>query len=128
MPSLIALSPRSNSTTVSCVHELCNVRPQETYPHWPACHRGIKWAVSEPNEEPLWAQIRRSVGAFMNRLVRPGALQGTYPRSAYVVQCGKSTTTQTHINRGVEKNIVAFALLQPAEFVVIKLRQTAGRA
>ena len=39
-------------------------------------YRGTKWVVFEPNDEPLWAQIRLNVGAFMHDLFRQGAFQG----------------------------------------------------
>ena len=52
-----------------------------------------KWVVFEPNDEPLWAQIRLNVGAFMHDLFRQGAFQGTTPREAYFVKCDKETTT-----------------------------------
>ena len=45
--------------------------------------RGTQWAVFEPNDEPLWAQIRLNVGAFMNTLFRQGAFQGATPKDAY---------------------------------------------
>ena len=35
-----------------------------------------EWVVFEPNDEPLWAQIRLNVGAFMHDLFRKGAFQG----------------------------------------------------
>ena len=38
--------------------------------------RGTQWVVFEPNDEPLWAQIRLNVGAFMQGLFRQGAFQG----------------------------------------------------
>ena len=40
-------------------------------------YRGTQWVVFEPNDEPLWAQIRLNVGAFMHDLFRQGAFQGT---------------------------------------------------
>jgi uncharacterized protein len=43
-------------------------------------YRGTKWVVFEPNDEPLWAQIRLNIGAFMHNLFRQGAFQG--PRRA----------------------------------------------
>ncbi len=52
-------------------------------------YRGTQWVVFEPNDEPLWAQIRLNVGAFMNNLFRQGAFQGTTPREAYFVKCDK---------------------------------------
>ena len=60
--------------------------------------RGLKFAVFEPNDEPLWAQIRLNVGAFLNNLFRQGAFQGRTPRDAYFVKCDNETTTQNDIN------------------------------
>ena len=90
-------------------------------------YRGIKWVVFEPNDEPLWAQIRLNVGAFMHNLFRQGAFQGTTPRNAYFVKCDKETTTQNDIDRGIVNILVGFAPLKPAEFVIIKLEQLAGQ-
>lgn len=88
--------------------------------------RGTKWVVFEPNDEPLWAQIRLNIGAFMHGLFRQGAFQGTTPRDAYFVKCDKETTTQNDIDRGIVNILVGFAPLKPAEFVVIKIQQIAG--
>jgi phage tail sheath protein FI len=90
-------------------------------------YRGTKWVVFEPNDEPLWAQIRLNVGAFMHNLFRQGAFQGTTPREAYLVKCDKETTTQTDIDNGVVNILVGFAPLKPAEFVIIKIQQLAGQ-
>ncbi len=89
--------------------------------------RGTQWAVFEPNDEPLWSQIRLNLGAFMQNLFRQGAFQGRSPREAYFVKCDKETTTQNDIDLGVVNIIVGFAPLKPAEFVVIKLQQIAGQ-
>jgi len=89
--------------------------------------RGLKWVVFEPNDEPLWAQIRLNVGAFMQNLFRQGAFQGTTPREAYFVKCDKETTTQNDINLGIVNVVVGFAPLKPAEFVIIKIQQMAGQ-
>ena len=90
-------------------------------------YRGTKWVVFEPNDEPLWAQIRLNVGAFMHRLFRQGAFQGSTPRQAYFVKCDSETTPQTDINLGIVNIIVGFAPLKPAEFVIIKIQQMAGQ-
>jgi Bacteriophage tail sheath protein len=89
--------------------------------------RGTKWVVFEPNDEPLWSQIRLNVGAFMQSLFRQGAFQGQTPREAYLVKCDKETTTQTDINLGIVNIVVGFAPLKPAEFVIIKIQQLAGQ-
>jgi len=88
--------------------------------------RGTKWVVFEPNDEPLWANIRLNVGAFMMSLFRQGAFQGTSPKEAFFVKCDKETTTQDDINKGIVNIRVGFAPLKPAEFVVITIQQMAG--
>jgi len=90
-------------------------------------YRGTKWVVFEPNDEPLWAQIRLNVGSFMNELFRQGAFQGTTPQQAYFVKCDSTTTTQNDINLGVVNIVVGFAPLIPAEFVIIQIQQIAGQ-
>ena len=89
--------------------------------------RGTQWVVFEPNDEPLWSQIRLNIGAFMDTLFRKGAFQGSTPDDAYFVKCDSETTTQTDINNGIVNIIVGFAPLRPAEFVVISLQQMAGQ-
>lgn len=89
-------------------------------------YRGTQWVVFEPNDEPLWAQIRLNVGAFMNNLFRQGAFQGTAAKDAYFVKCDKETTTQNDINQGIVNIIVGYAPLKPAEFVILKFQQIAG--
>jgi len=86
-------------------------------------YRGTQWVVFEPNDEPLWAQIRLSVGAFLHDLFRRGAFQGASPREAYFVRCSSETTTQYDIDRGVVNIEVGFAPLKPAEFVLISIQQ-----
>jgi phage tail sheath protein FI len=90
-------------------------------------YRNTQWVVFEPNDEPLWAQIRLNIGAFMHTLFRQGAFQGMTPKDAYFVKCDKETTTQNDINLGVVNIVVGFAPLKPAEFVVIKIQQIAGQ-
>ena len=90
-------------------------------------YRGTQWAVFEPNEEPLWAELRLSIGAFMQDLFRRGAFQGRAPRDAYFVKVGGETTTQNDIDLGIVNLVVGFAPLKPAEFVALKIRQRAGQ-
>lgn len=89
-------------------------------------YRGTQWVIFEPNDEPLWAQIRLNVGAFMHNLFRQGAFQGASPRDAYFVKCDGETTTQNDIDQGIVNLLVGFAPLKPAEFLIIKISQIAG--
>jgi phage tail sheath protein FI len=90
-------------------------------------YRGLQFAVFEPNDEPLWSQIRVAAGAFMNNLFRQGAFQGQRARDAYFVKVDSETTTQNDINLGIVNVVVGFAPLKPAEFVIITLKQLAGQ-
>lgn len=90
-------------------------------------YRGTQWVVFEPNDEPLWAQIRLNLGAFMNTLFKQGAFQGKSPREAYFVKCDSETTTQNDIDRGIVNIVIGYAPLKPAEFVILKFQQMAGQ-
>jgi len=88
-------------------------------------YRGTQWVVFEPNDEPLWAQIRLNLGAFMQGLFRQGAFEGTTPRDAYFVKCDAETTTVNDRNLGRVNILVGFAPLRPAEFVILQIQQIA---
>jgi phage tail sheath protein FI len=90
-------------------------------------YRGTQWVVFEPNDEPLWGQIRLNVGSFMQDMFRKGAFQGQTPADAYFVKCDSSTTTQNDIDQGIVNILVGFAPLKPAEFVIIQIQQMAGQ-
>jgi len=88
---------------------------------------GTQWVVFEPNDAPLWSQIRLNVGAFMQGLFLQGAFQGTTPQQAYFVKCDSETNPQSRIDQGIVTILVGFAPLYPAEFVVIQIQQMAGQ-
>jgi len=86
-------------------------------------YNGIQWAVFEPNDEPLWASLRASIGSFMNIQFRNGAFAGATSDEAYLVKVDAETTTPADQAAGIVNILVAFAPLRPAEFVVVKLSQ-----
>jgi phage tail sheath protein FI len=90
-------------------------------------YRGCQWAVFEPNDEPLWSQLRLNVGVFMHELFRQGAFAGRAAREAYFVKCDAETTTPADADAGVVNVVVGFAPLKPAEFVLLTIRQIAGQ-
>jgi phage tail sheath protein FI len=61
-------------------------------------YRGTQWVVFEPNDEPLWAQIRLNIGAFMQNLFRRprhagrthGQIHGHRDRLVHPVQLSTS--------------------------------------
>ena len=90
-------------------------------------YRGTQWVVFEPNDFPLYEEIRLNVGAFMQTLFRQGAFAGETPAEAYFVKCDRDTTTQNDVHLGIVNIRVGFAPLKPAEFVIINIQQMAGQ-
>ena len=88
---------------------------------------GTRWAVFEPNNAQLWAQLHSSVGAFMQTLFVQGAFQGTTPAQAYFVKCDASNNPQASIDQSVVNILVGFAPVKPAEFILIQIQQMAGQ-
>jgi hypothetical protein len=86
-------------------------------------YRGTQWVVFEPNSEPLWGQIRLSVGTFLQELFLKGAFAGTTPQQAYFVKCDSENNPDASIALGIVNIMVGFAPLNPAEFVVIQITQ-----
>ena len=89
-------------------------------------HRGLRWAVFEPNTAALWAVVRASVEDFLRVLWRQGALQGTKADEAYVVRVDPAAASQQVMDRGRLAMLIGFAPVRPAEFVLIKLTIIAG--
>jgi Bacteriophage tail sheath protein len=83
--------------------------------------QGLQWVVFEPNAEPLWARVRRSVSNFLSQVWRNGALEGTKPEEAYFVKCDRTTMTQTDIDQGRLIVLVGIAPVKPAEFVIVRI-------
>ena len=90
-------------------------------------YRGTQWVVFEPNDEPLWSQIRLEHRRVHAALFRQGAFQGSYAPRRLLRQVRSETTTQNDINLGIVNIMVGFAPLKPAEFVIIKIQQIAGQ-
>ncbi len=91
-------------------------------------YQNLKWAVFEPNSQPLWDALKQEIGAFMLSLFRLGAFAGTTPSTSFVVACDSTTTTPDDVANGVVNILVGFAPLVPAEFVVVQIAQLAGQA
>ncbi len=86
-------------------------------------YQGTQWAVFEPNAEPLWGQVRLSIGSFMQGLFLKGAFAGSSPQQAYFVKCDAENNPGSSIAQGILNITVGFAPLYPAEFVVIQIQQ-----
>lgn len=83
--------------------------------------RGLQWVVFEPNSEPLWARVSRTVENFLTTVWRNGALEGTRTDEAFFVRCDRTTMTQTDIDNGRLIVQVGVAPVKPAEFVIVRI-------
>lgn len=87
---------------------------------------GTQWVVFEPNDFDLWQRIRRTVGAFLLRLWRDGALFGATPEQAFYVKCDEETNPPEVIDAGQVVIEVGIAPVKPAEFIIFRVAQVAG--
>ena len=89
---------------------------------------GTQWVVFEPNDLTLWKSLRRDIGSFLYGLWRDGALAGAKASDAYFVKCDAETTTQADIDAGRVICTIGIAPVKPAEFVIIRIGQSAAQS
>ncbi|MFE0690781.1 phage tail sheath family protein, partial [Streptomyces xiamenensis] len=87
---------------------------------------GTQWVVFEPNDDALWARVRRTIQAFLTNEWRKGALFGLTPDDAFYVKCDRETNPPESIDAGQVICEVGVAPVKPAEFVVFRLAQLSG--
>jgi phage tail sheath protein FI len=87
---------------------------------------GTQWVVFEPNDDALWARIRRTISAFLVMEWRKGALFGLTPDEAFYVKCDRETNPAEGIDLGQVICEVGIAPVKPAEFVIFRLAQMSG--
>ena len=87
---------------------------------------GTQWVVFEPNDDALWARIRRTVNDFLVNQWRAGALFGLTPDEAFFVKCDRETNPSQGIDAGEVVCMIGVAPVKPAEFVVFRLSQFSG--
>jgi phage tail sheath protein FI len=84
------------------------------------------WAVFEPNDQALWAKLRRTISAFLVNEWRKGALFGLTPDEAFYVKCDDETNPTEGIDAGEVVCEIGVAPVKPAEFVIFRLSQYSG--
>jgi Bacteriophage tail sheath protein len=87
---------------------------------------GTQWVVFEPNDDALWARIRRTISAFLVNEWRRGALFGLTPDEAFYVKCDRETNPAEGIDAGQVVCEIGVAPVKPAEFVIFRLAQFSG--
>ena len=84
------------------------------------------WVVFEPNDQALWAKLRRTISAFLVNEWRKGALFGLTPDEAFFVKCDEETNPAEGIDAGEVVCMIGVAPVKPAEFVIFRLSQYSG--
>lgn len=87
---------------------------------------GTQWVVFEPNDDALWARVRRTISSFLVTEWRKGALFGLTPDEAFYVKCDRETNPAETIDLGQVLCEVGIAPVKPAEFVIFRLAQISG--
>lgn len=87
---------------------------------------GTQWVVFEPNDEDLWARVRRTVSNFLERIWREGALYGLTPEQAFYVKCDAELNTPETMILGRLYVEVGVCPVRPAEFVIFRISQWTG--
>jgi len=90
--------------------------------------RGTQWVVFEPNDSTLWKSIIRNIAAFLRIQWREGKLVGDKESQAFFVKCDAETNPPEVVNAGQVITEIGVAPSKPAEFVVFRIRQFAGKA
>jgi phage tail sheath protein FI len=82
---------------------------------------GIRWAVFEPNNPELWQKLKRTLGDFLTRAWRDGALFGNKANEAFYVRIDETLNPfseqqlgRLHIEIGVRPSY-------PAEFIIVRI-------
>ncbi|WP_274953299.1 phage tail sheath family protein [Angelakisella massiliensis] len=86
------------------------------------------WVVFEPNDERLWARVKRTIDGFLKTMWRSGALAGSTEAEAFFCNIDHSTMTQDDIDNGRLICVIGVAPVKPAEFVIFRITQKTGEA
>lgn len=82
--------------------------------------------IFEPNGPPLWERIRQRIGSYCFDLFRRGALKGQSPAEAFFVKCDAETNPLEVRESGWVISEVGLAPVMPAEFVIVRINQSAA--
>jgi phage tail sheath protein FI len=85
--------------------------------------QGLQWTVFEPNSQPTWDRVRRTLEIFLERVWRDGALSGAKREEAFFVRCDRTTMSTDDILNGRLICLIGLAAVRPAEFVVLRFSQ-----
>ena len=82
---------------------------------------GIRWAVFSPNDLTLWQQLKRTIGDFLTRVWRDGALFGATADEAFQVRIDAALNPPPVRALGRLNIEIKVAPVRPAEFIVVRI-------
>lgn len=88
---------------------------------------GTGWVVFEPNDPMLWKTIERSVRGFLRVQWLEGKFFGATEDEAFFVRCNAETNPPEVVDAGMVVTEIGVSPSRPAEFVVFRIFQFAGR-
>jgi hypothetical protein len=91
-----------------------------------AIYLSSQWAVFEPNDYITQAKLRLSLTSFLISLWQQGALAGATAEAAFFVRCDRTINTAAQRDDGQLLALVGVAPVNPFEFVVVRVGQTAN--
>jgi phage tail sheath protein FI len=86
------------------------------------------WAVFEPNDQILWARLRRDVSAYLMGLYSQGMLFGAAAAQAYYVKCDEEINPSYTRDLGQLFIEIGISPVKPAEFIIFRIGQWSGDA
>lgn len=86
-----------------------------------ALEQQMQWAVFEPNDGRLRAEVRRMVTTFLRRLLRAGAFRGATEEESFFVRCDEGLNPRQVVDAGQLITHIGVAPSEPLEFIVLRL-------
>lgn len=90
------------------------------------CKLRTAFAVFEPNNDTLYAQIENTLSKFLSSFWSSGGLKGRTTAEAFFVTCNSTNNTVNSVEQGEVRVQVGVALQTPAEFIIIDVTQFTG--
>ena len=87
---------------------------------------GMQWVVFEPNDQYLWAKVRRDARNFLSTIWSSGALFGLSADEAFYVKCDEELNPPEIRDLGQLIIEIGICPVKPAEFVIFRISQWAG--
>jgi phage tail sheath protein FI len=82
--------------------------------------------VHEPNDVRLWVRIMRELTGYLESIFQRGALTGNSAEEAFYVKCDGETNSPDSRDAGLVVTQIGVALTRPAEFIVVRVIQSAN--